>query len=57
MGRVIDSRGRGLSYVRYAAAARNTQGMSGHAFWSASVTISGIEIMHMIRKGQPVPSA
>jgi transposase-like protein len=32
---------------------RMTQPMPGFkSFWSAAITLAGIEIMHMIRKGQ-----
>jgi putative transposase len=35
---------------------RQTRPMLGFKFfWSAAVTLAGIEIMHMIRKGQLLP--
>src|ERR1700704_6252800 len=36
---------------------RQTRPMLGFkSFWSAAVTLAGIELMRMIRKGQPAPT-
>ena len=43
----------GIALVTQASIKRQTRPILGFkSFWSAAITVAGIELMHMIRKGQ-----
>ena len=43
----------GIAWGTHASIKRQTRPILGFkSFWSAAITVAGIELMHMIRKGQ-----